>query len=159
MRDLGTPVYSKTFFSNILHSFPEHCQIVIVYMETKPVAAAFLLGYNDTLQIPWASTISDVNHLSMNMLLYWEVLKFAIENRYHYFDFGRSSKNSGTYRFKQQWGAKPKQLYWHYWLAENTELPRLNPDNPKYALAINTWKRIPVFITRLIGPPIVRNLP
>ena len=61
-------------------------------MRDRPVAAAFLLGYNRTLEIPWASTIKDVNHLSMNMLLYWEVLKFAIKNRYLYFDLGALAK-------------------------------------------------------------------
>ncbi len=159
MRDLGTPVYGKAFFANILQKFAEHSKIIVVYMGNKPVAAAFLLGYKDILEIPWASTIKDVNHLSMNMLMYWEVLKFAIKSGYRYFDFGRSSKGSGTFRFKQQWGAKPKQLYWHYWLPEKATLPKLNPDNPKYAMAINIWKRLPLFITNLVGPYIVRNLP
>ena len=159
MRDLGTPVYSNSFFSKILQQFPEHSKIIIVHLNNRPVAAAFLLGYKDTLEIPWASTIKDVNHLSMNMLLYWEVLKFAIKNQYQYFDFGRSSKNSSTFRFKQQWGAKPKQMYWHYWLPENVELPRLNPDNPEFALAISVWKKIPVIITKWLGPLIVKNLP
>jgi len=159
MRDLGTPVYGKSFFKKILQCFTEHSKIIVVYMGNKPVAAAFLLGNNQTLEIPWASTIKDVNHLSMNMLLYWETLKFAIKNQYRYFDFGRSSKDSGTFRFKQQWGAKPKQSHWHYWLSENSELPRLNPDNPKYALAINSWKRLPIKVTKWLGPLIVKNLP
>ena len=159
MRDLGTPVYGKSFFKNILRLFPEASRIIVVRLEDRPVAAGFLLGNQDMLEIPWASTIRDVNHLSINTLLYWEVLKFAIHNKYKYFDFGRSSLESGTYRFKQQWGAKPKQLYWHYWLADGVELPKLNPDNPKYALAINIWKRIPVFITKWLGPHIVSKLP
>jgi len=159
MRDLGTPVYAKSFFQDILQSFPAASRIIIVRLQNQPVSAGFLLGHKDTLEIPWASTTRDVNHLSMNMLLYWEVLKFAIESDYRFFDFGRSSKQSGTFRFKQQWGAKPKQLYWHYWLANGVELPRLNPDNPKYTLAINLWKRLPVFITKWLGPHIVRNLP
>ncbi len=159
MRDLGTPVYGKSFFRKILQTFPQHSKIVIIGMGKRPVAAAFLLGYKDALEIPWASTIREVNHLSMNMLLYWEVLKFAIESQYQYFDFGRSSKNAGTFRFKQQWGAKPKQLYWHYWLPENSGLPELNPANPKYKLFINLWKRLPLNITKLVGPYIVKNLP
>lgn len=159
MRDLGTPVYGKSFFSKILQYFSEHSKIVVIHMGNRPVAAAFLIGYNDTLEIPWASTIKDVNHLSMNMLLYWEVLAFAIENKYQYFDFGRSSKESGTFRFKQQWGAKPKQLFWHYWLRNNSEMPSLNPNNPKYNLLINLWKKLPVSVTKYIGPGIVKNLP
>lgn len=159
MRDLGTPVYGKLFFRKILKCFPKQSRIIIVHLEYRPVAAAFLLGYKDTLQIPWASTVRDVNHLSINMLLYWEVLKFAVNNDYSYFDFGRSSKGSGTFRFKQQWGAKPKQLFWHYWLADTAELPELNPSNPKYVLAINIWKRLPVIFTKWLGPIIVKNLP
>jgi FemAB-related protein (PEP-CTERM system-associated) len=159
MRDLGTPFYGKPFFYNILESFPENSQIIVLRMNNQPVAAGFLIGYRDTLEIPWASTIRDVNQLSMNMLLYWEALKFAIQSGFRYFNFGRSSRDAGTFRFKQQWGAQPKQLYWHYWLGEQGELPTLNPSNPKYALLINLWKRLPVTLTRWLGPPIVKNLP
>ena len=93
------------------------------------------------------------------MLMYWEVLKFAISENYTYFDFGRSSVDSGTYRFKKQWGSEPKQLYWHYWLASGGELPALNPNNPKYKLAINMWQKMPISLTKIIGPHIVKNLP
>jgi hypothetical protein len=51
------------------------------------------------------------------------------------------------------------QLHWHYWLASGGELPQLNPNNPKYRLAISVWQRLPVWLTKLMGPPIVRNLP
>ena len=159
MRDLGTPVYGKNFFKNILETFPNNSTIIIIRLNNKPVSAAFLLGDNNTLEIPWASTIKDVNHLSINMLLYWEVLKFAIKNQYQYFDFGRSSKNAGTYRFKQQWGAKPKQLYWHYWLGDLDKPPSLNPSNPKYTLVIKVWKKLPIVLANFLGPAIVKNLP
>lgn len=159
MRDLGTPVYSRQFFRNILEYFPEKSRIIIIRLDNRPVAAGFLIGHGDTLEIPWASTIRDVNQLSMNMLLYQKFLKFAVENKYSYFNFGRSSKDSGTYRFKQQWGAVPKQLHWHYWLNSGCELPSLNPDNPKYALVIKLWKHLPLAVTKILGPRIVRNLP
>lgn|GEM_PF-17350 len=159
MRDLGTPVYGKQFFSNMLETFPEECRIIVVRLGNRPVAAGFLLGHRDTLEIPWASTIRDVNHLGVNMLLYWEALKYALRKGYKYFDFGRSTRDSGTYRFKQQWGARPMQLHWHYWLDENNELPTINPDNPRYALAISIWKHLPLFVTRLVGPHIIKNIP
>lgn len=159
MRDLGTPVYGRDFFRNILRAFPDRCRIVVLYLSGKPVATGFLTGYRDMLEIPWASTLRSVNHLSMNMLLYWSVLEYAIDNRYRRFDFGRSSVDSGTFRFKRQWGAQPLQLYWHYWLSTGDGLPSLNPDNPKYRLAIGIWKRLPLFVTRRLGPPIVKYLP
>lgn len=159
MRDLGTPVYSKLFFKNILTCFPDASRIIIVRLNGQPVSAAFLLGHQHMLEIPWASTLQAANPMSMNMLLYWEVLKFAIREGYAQFDFGRSTRDAGTYRFKRQWGARPKQLYWHYWMRENSPLPSLNPDNPKYALAIKLWKRLPLVISTTLGPSIVKNLP
>jgi serine/alanine adding enzyme len=159
MRDLGTPVYSKAFFRDILDATGERSTIIVIRLQGKPVSAAFLLGFRHTLEIPWASTLREVNPISMNMLLYWEVLGFAIERKYRFFDFGRSTQDAGTYRFKQQWGATPRQLYWHYWLAPGSELPQLNPDNPKYRLVIAAWQRLPLWVTRLIGPAVVKNLP
>ena len=159
MRDLGSPVQSKHFINNILSQLPDNSWLIILKLNHRPVAAAFLLGSGDTMEIPLASTIREVNHLSMNMFLYWEVLKFAIKHNYSQFDFGRSSKNAGTYRFKQQWGAKPKQLYWHYWLGNSEKPPSLNPSNPKLALIIKVWKRLPVVLANLLGPAIVKHLP
>lgn len=159
MRDLGTPVYNKSFFRNILTTFKKNSKIIIIRIDNEPVAAGFLIAYKETLEIPWASTLRKVNNISINMLLYWEVLKYAIEQSFKYFDFGRCSINSGTYKFKKQWGAQPKQLFWHYWLRDNQDLPEINPNNPKYKLAIQCWQKLPVAITKLIGPHLVKNLP
>jgi len=159
MRDLGSPVQSKQFIRNILQQFPQNSWLIVIKLEQRPVAAGFLLGFKHTMEIPLASTIRDVNPLSINMLLYWEVLKFAIKQNYSLFDFGRSSKNAGTYRFKQQWGAQPKQLYWHYCLGQSQAPPSLNPFNPKYAAIIKIWKRLPLPIANFLGPAIVKNIP
>jgi serine/alanine adding enzyme len=160
MRDLGTPVYSKEFFRQILRTFPESTWILtICSKDRQPVASGFLLGFKGMLEIPWASSLRRYNRYSPNMLLYWNVLKWACEKKFRVFDFGRSTPGEGTYRFKEQWGAKPAQLYWHYWLRNGQALPELNPHNPKYRLAIHLWKKLPVSVTKLIGPAIVKNLP
>lgn len=159
MHDLGTPPYAKKWFSAILEVFPEDARLFVIYHKDEPVSCAFVIGFGDMMEIPWASTLKSVNHLSMNMLLYWEVLSSAINRGYKQFDFGRSSKNSGTLRFKKQWGGEQVQLYWYYWLKDNEPLPTLKPDNPKFSLAIKAWKKLPVSVTRLIGPAIVKNLP
>lgn len=159
MRDLGTPVYPQTFFSSILEAFPQSSSLIIVQHNGQPVASGFLLGDRERLQIPWASSIRTYNRLGVNMLLYWEALKQAIENDYRIFDFGRSSVNSGTYRFKKQWGAQENQLYWHYWLNGAQQIPQLTPDNSRYRAAITIWKHLPLSLTKWLGPQIVKYLP
>jgi FemAB-related protein (PEP-CTERM system-associated) len=159
MRDLGTPVYGKRFFADIIRCFPEAAFIAIVYRYDKPLAAGFLFGYREKLEIPWASSIRSQNHLGANMLMYRSILAEAISRKYEFFDFGRSTINASTYRFKKQWGAKEHPLHWHYWTQNDREVPEINPDNPKYKLVISVWKMLPVFVTRIIGPFIARNLP
>ena len=158
MRDLGTPVYGIDFFRDMLFTFP-HAFLAVVTIDSRPVAAAFLLGHRDTLEIPWASSLRSVNPLGANMFMYRSILAEAQDRGYRYFDFGRSTKDGATFRFKKQWGAKPRQLHWHYWTADGAETPKLDPDNPKYRFAIKCWQHLPVRLSVLLGPGIVRNLP
>lgn len=159
MRDLGTPVYPKRFFRSIVERFRENTWIATVSMGNAPVAAGILVGYRDRMEVPWASSIRKYNHMSPNMLLYWTFLEFAAEKGFEVFDFGRSTPGEGTYRFKVQWGAKPIPMYWHYWLRPGVPMPDITNRNPKYRLAIQTWKRLPLPITRVLGPSIVKNIP
>jgi FemAB-related protein (PEP-CTERM system-associated) len=158
-RDLGTPLYSKRFFQGILREFSDSAFILVARLDGQPVAAGFFLGFRDKLEIPWAGSLREFNRIAVNMALYWNGLRRAIEKGYRWFDFGRSSTDSGTYRFKRQWGAEPVQLYWHYWLREGGELPSITPSNPKYRLAINMWQRLPVPVAGSLGPVIAKYLP
>ena len=159
MRDLGTPVYSQRFFEQILAAFPKQTHICVVSAQERPIAVGFLAGCKEMLQIPWAATLPEFDRFSPNMMLYWHILKFACEQGYTRFDFGRSTPDEGTYRFKEQWGSKPMPCYWHYWLAKGDALPELNPHNPKYEMAIKLWRRLPLPVTKLIGPHLVKFLP
>jgi serine/alanine adding enzyme len=159
MRDLGTPVYSKDFFQAILTTFPAFCTLVVVYWQGKPVSSGFLIRYQDRMEIPWASTLNCASHISVNMYLYWEILSYAIETGCTEFDFGRSTVDQGTYKFKKQWGAEPLQCYWYYWLPEGGTMPNLSPSNKKFKLAIHIWQKLPLFMTNRIGPLLVKNLP
>jgi FemAB-related protein (PEP-CTERM system-associated) len=159
MRDLGTPVYSRALFAEMTARLGERTDIVTVSVDDTPVAAGMLLHHGLTTEIPSASSLREYNRIGVNMLLYWECLKLAIERGSSRFDFGRSSVDSGTYRFKKQWGAEPHQLYWHYWLRDGQTVPKMNPDNPKYALAINAWRMLPLWLANRLGPHLARLLP
>jgi lipid II:glycine glycyltransferase (peptidoglycan interpeptide bridge formation enzyme) len=143
----------------VLETFPENSCIMSIKLDEKTVASGILLWFRDTLEVPWASSISDYREKCPNNLLYWEAIKFAVGKKLARFDFGRSTPGEGTFRFKKQWGAQPVQLYWQYLLEEGKKLPQLNPDNPRYRLAIKVWQKLPVSLTKMLGPRIVRNIP
>lgn len=159
MRDLGTPVYAREFFANMLDSFPDSTRIIAVKQGDQTVAAAFLSWHRQTLEVPWAASIREFRPLCPNNLLYWEAIRFAINCGAQQFDFGRSTPGEGTFHFKQQWGAVPIPLYWQYLVPHGGQLPDLSPKNPKYRLAVQVWQRLPLLLTNLLGPHIVRCIP
>jgi len=159
MRELGTPPYSKRFFELILSAFPQETFICCVRHSGKTVGAAFLTGYRDAIEANWSACAADAMALRPNMFLFWELLCFAGRKGYRTFDFGRSSIDSGTYRFKQQWSTRVVPLSWNYWSKSGEHALELNPNNPRYQAAIWAWKHLPLSITKLVGPAIARCLP
>ncbi|MBW7470070.1 FemAB family PEP-CTERM system-associated protein [Marinobacter sp. M216] len=159
MRDLGTPVYSRAFFRNLLAGLDGQAWLVVARIGGRAAGCAFLTGYRERMEIPWASTLRKQSHTGINMIMYWKILEFAIEHKFKIFDFGRCTENAGTYRFKEQWGGQPIALHWDYVLPTGERLPELNPDNPKFRLLIAAWRKLPVWAANLLGPRIVRVLP
>lgn len=159
MRDLGTPVYTAALFDAVLTRFADRSRVVVIRSQGRPVAAGIVHWHGTRLEVPWASALREFNPLCANVLLYWEIVSLAIARGSTILDFGRSSPNAGTFHFKKQWGAEPRELVWEYWTAPGHPVPQLGPDNPKFSLAIQAWQRLPVRVATAIGPLIVRNIP
>jgi FemAB-related protein (PEP-CTERM system-associated) len=158
MRDLGTPVYGRGLFEATLEEFPGRAEFCVVRAGERPVAAALLLHGWGVTEVPSASSLREFNHTNANMLMYWHLLERAVQRGQDVFDFGRSSEDSSTFRFKKQWGASPSPAEWQYHLRVGSAAD-MRPDNPRYGLMIGLWKRLPVSVTRLVGPGIVRGIP
>ena len=159
MRDLGTPVYSRRLFDEVLSAFPDRSQLHIVRLKGEPVAAGFTYRTPTMVQLPWASSIREFNPLCPNVLLYWDAIQYAQETGATVFDMGRSTPNEGPFKFKAQWGAQAVPLHWEYQLLTPGAMPNVSPANPKFQLAIALWQKLPLAVTMRVGPMIVRAIP
>lgn len=159
MRDLGTPVWGYKFFETILKEFPETARIILVKHGDLAIGGGLVLSFKRILYVPSASAYNEYLKYCPNHALYWNVIKMGCEQGYEQFDFGRSTWNAPTFNFKKQWAGEPIQLNWQYILVGQNELPSINPDNPKYKLFINIWRKMPLFITNYLGPKVIRNFP
>lgn len=159
MHRLGTPVYPLRFFRQVAEALAASFSVLVVRHGNEVAAAAILVRHGNRMEVPWAAASDDAKKRSLNMRMYWELLVKSVAAGATEFDFGRSTEGSGTYRFKAQWGALPRQLYWHYCLPEGQPLPVLNQSNPKFALAVRAWTLMPEWLANALGPFIVRNLP
>jgi FemAB-related protein (PEP-CTERM system-associated) len=158
MRDLGTPVFPRGLFREMLRAFAGQSEICVVRSGRQPVAAALLLHGPGTTQVPSASALREYHATNANMRLYWHLLERTIARGQRRFDFGRSTVDSGTYKFKEQWGARPEPSYWHYY-RRNGAANAVRPDNPKYQRMIKLWQKLPLQVANRLGPWIVRGIP
>ncbi len=157
MRDLGTPPFSKSLFRMMLTEFDD-AEICTVTQHGRPIASGVLLHGPEVTLIPSASSLREFNHTSCNLLMYWHALKRSVERGQQAFDFGRSTPESGTYRFKEQWGAEAYPAVWQYVMRRGTPQD-VRPNSGKFDRVIQIWQKLPVWLTRLIGPSIVRGIP
>lgn len=158
MRDLGTPVYPRRLFEQTLKSAGRRARVIVVWHEGRPVGCGITIGVGSTVEIPWASTLKRHNKSSPNMLLYWQAIKSACEDGYEHFDFGRCSPDSGSFKFKEQWGAKALPLHWYY-LLNTGKVPDVNPKRSGFTPLVSAWRRLPLPVANLVGPWLTKSIP
>ena len=159
LRRLGTPSFPPRLFPALVHNFGPRVDVREILLDGKVVAASMNFLFRGEMHTYYAA--SDQNYLQFapNMFLYYDHLLWAGQNGYHTFDFGRSKLNTGTCDFKRQWETVMRELPYEILLVKRKELPNFSPVNPKFDLAIKVWQRLPLPLTRMIGPCLVKLFP
>lgn len=160
MRDLGSPPHAPEFLRAVIDAFGGRARIVLVRKGKVTIGALFALAFKDRLVVPWAICLKEYFSLCPNMLLYWETLRSACVEGFTRFDFGRSTRNSGTYRFKVQWGAQEEPLFWYLISPDRirSQVTTVAGQRSKAEILVKAWQRLPLALTRSVGPHIRRYL-
>jgi FemAB-related protein (PEP-CTERM system-associated) len=158
-RELGTPLYSRCYFEQVLSAFPAEIRIFVCRYRGRPVAAALNAYADGVVEGLWNGSIGESRNLYPNYALYWEMIRDACIGGFARFHLGRSTAASGAEEFKSRWNAERRQLYWYAWSPDGGAADRIAADNPRYRLAITAWRRLPLVVTRLVGPRLARCIP
>ena len=158
VRNLGTPVFSRRWFMSLMHRFRDCADIVTILDGDRPVASVMNFYFRDEVLPYYGGGTFAARQVAGNDFMYWEVMRRAADRGYRMFDFGRSKLGTGAFAFKHNWGFEPAKLPYRYKLAPGQEIPDHNPLNPKYALFIAAWKRLPLPVANALGPHLVRGL-
>jgi FemAB-related protein (PEP-CTERM system-associated) len=158
MRDLGSPVHARTFFTAMFDAFGSRARVTLVRKGTTPIGGLIALTFKDAVVVPWASCLKQYFALCPNMLMYWETIRTECANGIRRFDFGRSSRGSGTYRFKRQWGAADTPLFWYTIPLRPSRSRALPTAGSGTNLLVDVWQRLPLAVTRQLGPRVRKYL-
>ena len=112
VRNLGTPVFAKSYFRILREEFSTSSDIVTISSGGKAVASVLNFYFRDEVLPFYGGGIAAARQLAANDFMYWEVMRRACERGYRIFDFGRSKIGTGSYAFKCNWGfqADPARL-------------------------------------------------
>ncbi|MCB9942166.1 MAG: FemAB family PEP-CTERM system-associated protein [Geminicoccaceae bacterium] len=156
---LGTPVFGKGYFRALQETFAGDCDVLTIEHEQRPVASVLSFYHKGTVLPYYGGSLPEARDLAANDVMYHELMRHAVVSRgCTMFDFGRSKKDTGAYNFKRHWGFEPEELTYGFWMKDGGTPPEINPLNPKYRIFINMWQKMPFWLTKIVGPPIARQL-
>ncbi len=158
VRNLGTPVFSRRYFTMLAEVFGDDCDVVTVLDGDNAIASVMNFWFREEVLPYYGGGTTSARNRAANDFMYWEVMRRAAERGCGVFDFGRSKIGTGSHDFKKNWGFVPENLHYRYKLAPGASIPDHNPLNPKYRLFIAGWKQLPLSVANAIGPSIVRGL-
>ncbi len=158
LRNLGTPVFARRYLEILQEIFGDACDIVTILKGDRAVASVLNFYFRDEVLPYYGGGTQEARAVAGNDFMYWQVMERARERGCRLFDYGRSKRGTGAFDFKTYWGFEPEPLYYEYFLVKRKEMPNLSPTNPKYGKAIELWRRMPLGLTQLIGPPVAKYL-
>jgi FemAB-related protein (PEP-CTERM system-associated) len=158
-RRLGTPCFARKHYAALVKNFGDELDIQEVILEDKVVAASMNLYFRDHVHTFYVASDDRYYEFLPNNYLYFHNIRLAGQGGYRYVDFGRSKKGTGPFEFKRRWGAEMRELPYEILLVRRTTMPNFSPTNPKFGLAIGLWKKLPLWLTRLLGPFLIRLFP
>jgi FemAB-related protein (PEP-CTERM system-associated) len=156
MKEHGTPVLPKRFFAAVLKYLPDNAEIMIAYKDNRPIGGKMYLKFKDKLTMTWGCFPNRYKHLLANYLLTWSLIEQFANGPVQTLDFGRSPKNSGGYAYKSNWGPDEIPISTDYIAANPNKIPNLRPENIKFKIPILIWKKMPLPLTKLIGPRLAK---
>jgi len=155
----GTPAMPKRYFMALQAEFGSDCEVLTVTSaDGRPLSSVLSFYFRDEVLPYYAGDGEDARELAANDFKYWELMRRACARGIRVFDYGRSKRGTGTFAFKKNWGFEPTPLHYQYCLYQRDSIPQNNPNNAKYKLMINVWRRMPLALANWLGPFVVRNL-
>ena len=155
MHQLGSPSYPISYLRELLQHDPHRWFAWCTYDGDTPVSVTWVAGHGDCVYPQVAGTDAAYRRLGVNDLHYQSLMIFSTRRGVLGFDFGRSKVGSGSVMFKRHFGFEGVPASYRFYLSGARSVPNNSPSNGRYAMAINLWRRLPLPVTKTLGPALL----
>ena len=159
VRRLGSPTLAFRFLVNLRDAHAGHVDVMHTLFEDRVVSTVLTFYHRDTVIPYYSGTDSTYFFTQCSNVMYCDLMEEGVRRGYRKFDFGRSRRDAGPYHFKMNMGFEPRPLHYQYVLRGLKEVPRLNPSNPKFELPRRIWSHLPLGVTKVVGPQLLKYIP
>ncbi len=151
LRNLGTPIYPRQYFEKLLEFFAESICLVNVSHRGKDLTTVLCFKHKNRLMPYYGGGLLEARDHHAYPWMYWQLMQYGVDHAMPVFDFGRSPAKSGPYAFKKNLGFEARPLNYAY-LPINGPVPDLTGNSRTARTLIAIWQKLPVGITKLLGP-------
>lgn len=161
MKSFGTPQHSLEFFKNCLEILKKNFYGLNCYYHKQLIASIILFLDEDYAYVSFSIYNPKFKHLRPNDLLYWDALKWCMEEGVKYFDIGQADLEIETPRekslldFKKKWLGK---VYKRYYFTKNFAYNSNATATAGLKKLRIIWKRLPLSLIRRFGPLVCAQL-
>jgi len=156
---LGTPVFSRELFAGLRNEFSKQCRLFGVRKGTKAIAGVLCFYFRDQVMPYYGGSLAEAYRDSPNNFMYWNLIAQSCREGLRLFDFGRSKRGTGSYKFKSSWSMQEAKLSYRYQLVRAQDVPQMSPVDQKFRLPVAVWKKLPFAWTKVFGPRLIRWIP
>ncbi|MFO1052085.1 MAG: FemAB family XrtA/PEP-CTERM system-associated protein [Planctomycetota bacterium] len=160
-RRLGTPSLPLRWFRNLKEEFGNSVVLHVVREpDGTPLCAVMSFLFKDTVYSYYSGSSADSRGKGVSDFVYCQIMEWAVAQGLRRFDFGRSRRETGAAKFKENMGFEPEPLRYDFLLLrDDAKLPDFHPSNPKLEGPRRLWSKLPRGITTRVGGRLSRYLP
>ena len=158
VRNLGTPVFPKSLFGDVLDAFGDDADLLTVRKDGVPLASVLSLYHRGVVMPYWGGGTAGARTWRANDMMYFALMRHARTRGCTAFDFGRSKTGTGAAAFKHNWGFEGEPLVYASKTIGGMAKRSVNPLDPKYSLQVKLWSKLPLALANRLGPMIARGL-
>lgn len=98
---------SQAYFARMMDALGEHCRLYLCEYQGQALSGAICVQYGKRTTYVYGASTAVHREVMPNYLMQWEMIRWAVENSCHTYDFGGvpywydpAHPNNGVYRFK-----------------------------------------------------------